>query len=123
MHLRAGMTAALVAIVSAMPAWGNYSCVGTIDSVGVSPGTGWVIFSSSSDGFASVYLCLLEGTTATNNGNVSPGQCKTMLGTLQIAVATQQKIELDFSDSLSCTTHPAWAQLTGWYYGPVLYAP
>jgi hypothetical protein len=123
MHLRAFIATSLVSIVTSLPAWGNYSCVGTIDSVGVSPGTGWVILSSTSAGFASVYLCLLEGTTTSNNGNVTPGQCKAMLTTLQMAVATQQGIELDFSDSLTCTTHPAWAQLTGWYYGPVLYAP
>jgi hypothetical protein len=123
MHLRAGVTMALVAIAAAMPTWANYSCVGTIDSVGVSPSTGWVIFSSSSVGFGSVYLCLLEGTTTSSNGNVTPGQCKVMFTLLQMAVATQEKIELDFSDSLTCTTHPSWAPLTGWYYGPVIYAP
>lgn len=122
MNLRVRATLAVMAVAAAMPAWANYSCVGTIDSVGVAPATGWVIFSASSVGFASVYLCLLEGTTTSNNGNVTSGQCKAMLATLQMAVATQQRIELDFTDSLSCTTHPAWAQLTGWYYGPVIYA-
>jgi hypothetical protein len=123
MHLRAFIVRSLVSIVVSMPAWGNYSCVGTIGSLGVSPGTGWVIFSSSSSGFASAYLCLLEETTTSNNGNVTPGQCKAMLAIRQMAVARQRKIELDFSDSLTCTTHPSCAQLTGWYYGPVIYAP
>jgi hypothetical protein len=123
MYFRVCVASALVFVISAAPARANYSCVGTIDSVGVSPGTGWVIFTSSSVGFSSVYLCLLEANTTSGNGSVTPGQCKAMLSTIQMAVATQQKIELDFSDSLTCATHPAWAQLTGWYYGPVVYAP
>lgn len=78
------MKAALKLLLAAMtlaagPVWANYYCNGTIDQVTVSPGTGVVYFSSASSGLTSVYLCLLEGTQPSANGNVTPEQCKAML--------------------------------------------
>lgn len=99
--------------------WASYSCTGTLDSVTVSPGTGWVIFSSSA-GFGSVYLCLIEGTVNSANGPVSPAQCKAYLALLLSAQASRQQVQFSFNDALTCTTHPSWAQLAGWYYGPLL---
>lgn len=117
-----GMTVgALLWIAASAPALANYSCVGTVDGVSVAPGTGVVIFSSSV-GLASVYLCQIENTVTTPAGSVTPEECKTFLGVLLVAQATRQSVELDFNDSLTCTTHPSWAWLTGWYFGPALHA-
>jgi hypothetical protein len=77
---------------------------------------------SSSAGLDAAYLCQLENTTNSANGPVTPAQCKTLLSVLLVAQATRQQIQLAFSDELTCTTHPSWAWLTGWYFGPTLVA-
>jgi hypothetical protein len=69
-----------------------------------------------------VYLCEIEGTTASANGSVTPEECKSMLAVLLVAQVSRQSVEVDFSDSLTCTSHPSWAWLAGWYFGPVLRA-
>jgi hypothetical protein len=99
----------------------NYSCSGTVDNVSVSPGTGIVIFSSSA-GLGAVYLCQIENSSSSANGTVTPEQCKSFLAVLLTAQATRQSVLFSFNDSLTCTTHPSWAWLTGWYYGPALMA-
>jgi len=113
--------AAVLALSLCAPVLANYSCTGTVDGVTVAPGTGVVIFSSSA-GLSSVYLCQLEASTTSANGTVTPEQCKAMLSVLLGAQLSRQAVQLSFSDSLTCTTHPAWAWLTGWYYGPALSA-
>lgn len=40
---------------------------------------------------------------------------------LLTAQTSGKQIELWFNDSLTCTTHPAWAWLSGWYWGPRLH--
>lgn len=103
----------------AAPAWANYSCTGTIDAVTVAPGTGTVIVSSASAGLTWVYLCLLEGSASSANGTVTPEQCKAIYSLLLAAQAAERSVTISFNDTLTCTTHPAWAWLTGWYWGPV----
>ena len=118
---RAASISAIVASLITLPAFANYSCSGTVDSVTVTPGTGVVIFSSSS-GLGAVYLCQIENTTSSANGAVTPAQCKAFLSILMTANATGQQVQFAFSDTLTCTTHPSWATLTGWYFGPMLLA-
>ena len=101
------------ALLVSQAAFANYSCTGTVDQIDVSP-TGVVVFASASMGLTSVYLCQI-GTTM--NG-VDPEPCKSIVAVLLTAHATGAQIDLSFSDSLTCSTHPAWAWLTGWYYGP-----
>ncbi len=114
-----GWVAATLSVLSTTAAWASYSCTGTVNDMNVSPGTGVVIFSSSA-GLGSVYLCLLEGSTSSANGTVTPEQCKAMLTLLMAAQLSGQSVVLSFNDSLTCTTHPSWAWLTGWYWGPAL---
>jgi len=111
----------IAALLATAPALAAYTCVGTVNDVSVSPSSGIVIFTSSA-GMGAAYLCYLESTSTNSaNGPVSSEQCKAMLTVLLMAQATGQSVELTFNDSLTCTTHPSWAWLTGWYYGPVLH--
>jgi len=108
------LCAASVAVAS-QSAFATYSCNGVIDQLNVSP-NGVVIVDSTTAGLQSVYLCQI-GTTA--NG-VSPDACKAILSLLLAAKLSGTSVLWNFSDSLTCTTHPAWAWLGGWYYGPNL---
>jgi hypothetical protein len=105
-----------VALLTTESAFANYFCTGTVDQVTVSP-SGVVIFTSSTVGLNYVYLCQI-GTTI---NSVDSDPCKSILAVLLTAHATGAQIDLAFSDSLTCSTHPAWAWLTGWYYGPNLH--
>jgi hypothetical protein len=105
-----------LSLLASEAAFANYSCTGTVDQVDVSP-TGVVVLASASMGLTSVYLCQI-GTT-TNNVDTEP--CKSIVAVLLTAHTTGAQIDLSFSDSLTCSTHPAWAWLTGWYYGPNLH--
>ena len=113
--------AAALSVIGNTAAWASYSCTGTVNDVNVTPGSGVVIFSSSA-GLSSVYLCLLEGSTSSANETVTPEQCKAMLTVLMAAQISGQSVVLSFNDSLNCTTHPSWAWLTGWYWGPALHS-
>jgi hypothetical protein len=112
--LRVLLYVASVAVAS-QSAFAAYSCNGVIDQVNVSP-NGVVIVDSTAAGLQSVYLCQI-GTTA--NG-VSPDACKAILSLILAAKLSGASVLWSFSDSLTCTTHPAWAWLGGWYYGPNL---
>jgi hypothetical protein len=103
-------------LLASEASFATYSCTGTVDQVNVSP-NGVVILASSAMGLTDVYLCQI-GTTM--NG-VDTEPCKSILAVLLTAHATGAQIQLSFSDSLTCSTHPEWAWLTGWYYGPNLY--
>lgn len=105
-----------VALLASGAAFANYTCTGSVDQVNVSP-TGVLVLVSSAMGLTDGYLCQI-GTTM--NG-VDTDPCKAILAVLLTAHATGAQIDLSFSDSLTCSTHPAWAWLTGWYYGPNLH--
>lgn len=106
--------AALV-LMTSTSAFAAYECQGTIQSVSLNP-SGVVTVHSPSSGLGVFYVCQIGSTT---NG-VGPEQCKAMLSLLYIARSTGQRVSFTFDDSLSCTTHPSWSWLTGWYYGPTL---
>jgi hypothetical protein len=115
-RIRRRLTRTLLLIASLLvagPAAANYFCQGTIDSVEVSP-SGAVEAYSAAAGLNYVTLCAIG---ATANG-VSSDTCKAILAVLLAAHASGAQVQWAFSDSLTCTTHPAWAWLTGWYYGP-----
>jgi hypothetical protein len=113
--LRCAIVLTLASLASPA-AFANYSCTGSVDQVSVSP-TGVVTLTSSAIGLTDVYLCQI-GTT-TNGVDTDP--CKSIFALLLSAHATGAQIDLSFSDSLTCSTHPAWAWLTGWYFGPNLH--
>ena len=107
------VAAGVAALLAASAAHANYFCTGPIDNVDVSP-SGLGVVQSGTAGLQSVYLCTI-GTTA--NG-VGPDACNAILSVVIAAHATQASVTWAFDDSLTCTTHPAWSWLTGWYYGP-----
>jgi hypothetical protein len=93
----------------------NYVCTGSLDAVAVGV-DGSVYLSSGSSGLIWVQLCQVAGTA---NG-VSAETCKSILATLLTARATSAPVSLYFNDSLSCTSHPQWSALIGWYFGAQL---
>ena len=106
---------AIVLLFCSTPAWANYACLGTIDAVALNPG-GIVTVTSNSSGPGVFYVCNI-GSTA--NG-VAPEQCKAIYASLLAARMSAQNVAWTFNDALTCTTHPTWSWLTGWYYGPEL---
>jgi hypothetical protein len=92
----------------------NYFCEGKVHHVAVGPGGQVTLYADP--GFRWDYLCSV--TTATNG--VSVDACKVIFSALLTAQATDATVQWAFSDSLTCTTHPDWQYLTGWYWGPVV---
>lgn len=116
---RFGITLAITSTVLSAPAFATYSCEGHVVNVGVAPGTGIVILTTD-NGFGSVYICQVDTTSSSANGPVTPEQCKSFLAVFLAAQTTGQRIQFAFNDSLTCSTHPSWAWLGGWYFGPML---
>lgn len=102
-----------LALMSASPAFATYMCQGPIEAVALNP-SGTVTVVSVASGLNTFYVCQIGSTT---NG-VTSEVCKAIYSQLLTAKATGQAVQWYFSDALSCTTHPNWDWLTGWYYGP-----
>jgi hypothetical protein len=103
----------LASTMGATSAFANDFCSGPVLSVDVSP-TGIVTVNAPAAGLNYAYPCQIG---ATNNG-VGPDACKAILSILIAAHATGANVTFAYDDSLTCSTHPAWTYLTGWYYGP-----
>jgi hypothetical protein len=102
---------------SASVARANYFCTGVVAAVDVSP-SGLLVVDSPDAGLRSFYICQIG---ATNNG-VGPDACKAILAVVLASRTTGLPVDWGFSDSLTCSTHPSWTYLTGWYYGPNLHS-
>ncbi len=100
--------------LAASPAFATYSCSGPVSGVTVGP-TG-VVSAASAGGQQWTYFCRLG---VTENG-VSPEACKGVLTVLLTAQTTGKNVQLWFDDGLTCSTHPTWAWLSVWYWGPQL---
>jgi hypothetical protein len=93
-------------------AWANYACQGTVDWVALNGNI--LVVNSTQAGINAGYVCAISGTA---NG-VDADTCKAILAMLLTAHATGQTVQWAFNDALTCTTHPQWTWLTGWYTGP-----
>lgn len=94
---------------------GAYQCVGLVGGTQIAP-TG-VVSAEYIAGMNWVYLC---SVTTTTNG-ITPDTCKTIYATLLTAETQSRPVMLWFNDDPNtCASHPAWAWLTGWYWGPML---
>jgi len=93
--------------------WANYSCTGPVDWVALNQ-AGIVTVSSTASGLGVFYVCQIGATT----NNIGPAVCNAMFAQLTAARATGNPVQWSFDDSLTCTTHPTWTWLSGWYYGP-----
>jgi hypothetical protein len=112
-----GKRLAIAASLGAMSgtAFATYTCQGTISGVSLNQ-SGTVTISSPASGLGTFYVCQVGSTM---NG-VGPEQCKAMLAMFYIARSSGQQVQWHFSDSLTCTSHPSWDWLSGWYFGPTL---
>jgi hypothetical protein len=111
---RLAAIALILSSVAAAPCWASYSCSGTISSVSLSP-TGLVVVSSSA-GFSSVEVC----TVGSSSNGVTSDVCKAIVALLISAKINSSTVVWTFTDSLTCSTHPAWNWLTGWSNGPMV---
>ncbi len=102
----------LLLFVSA-PAFASYACTGPVVGVHVN-GNGLVAVESIGT-LSWPYFCALGQTTS--NG-VGPEACKGLLALLLTAQASGKQVKLWFDDGLTCSTHPSWNYLSGWYWGP-----
>jgi len=102
-------------VLASSPAFANYSCQGKIHQLSVDPG-GNVVVGAVGSGLSWVYLC----NVSTTANSITPESCRGVLTTLLTASASGSDVVFWFNDSLTCTTHPSWAQLTGWYFGPTI---
>ena len=109
--IRAALTS--VGLLWSATSWANYSCTGPIDWVALNQ-AGVVTVSSASSGLGVFYVCQIGTTT----NNIGPEVCNAMFAQLTAARAMGTPVQWSFDDSLTCTTHPTWSWLSGWYYGP-----
>lgn len=96
-------------------AFAAYTCSGNVKGTTVHP-NGTIYVEGIGGGLRWVVLCSLK----TDYGTISPEACKGVHATLLTAQTTNKQVVFWFNDELTCTTHPAWRQLTGWYFGPKL---
>ena len=109
-------TAVLAAVLSTLSvtsavADSTYYCVGSVKSLMISPSG---IVTATVGTITSAYFCQIGATV---NG-VTSDACKAIHAQLLAATVSNRQVRMYFNDSLSCTTHPAWSTLTGWYAGP-----
>ena len=104
----------LLSLLCMSTAQANYWCTGKVTGISVSK-TGSV-FVSTDQGFSSVAVC----TIGTTGNGVSPELCRNIYATLLTAYLTDKSVTFAFDDALTCSNHPAWGWLTGWYHGPEL---
>lgn len=96
-------------------AYANYECTGPVRGLTITP-TGEVVAESIAGPITWPVLCSIE----TTENNVPLDTCKAIYATLLAAQLSGQPVTLWFNDNLTCSTHPTWALLTGWYYGPAV---
>ena len=91
-----------------------YDCLGKVNQLVIGP-NGTVTASHGNMGW--VYLC---NVNSSYNG-VAPDACKSIFSQLLAAKLADKNVRVWFSDtSNDCTnaSHPAWADLKNWYFGP-----
>jgi hypothetical protein len=71
---------------------------------------------ASAAGQAWGFYCQLGGSA----NNVSAEACKGILTVLLTAQTTGKTVTLWFDDDLTCSTHPSWAWLNTFYWGPTI---
>lgn len=113
-YFKAGVMSVATLFLLASNAWANYSCIGPV--YGVAIDVSGSVYAGSIPGGNWTQLCQISGTV---NG-VGPESCKAIYTLLITAQTTGRQVQMWFNDNLTCTTHPAWNTLTGWYFGPQL---
>lgn len=91
-----------------------YTCTGSVAGATLDPAGR--VYAESLAGLSHTYVCQLGSYS---NG-VAPDACKAIYAMLVTAQLAQKNVTLWFNDGGSCTSHPAWSALSGWYFGPIL---
>ncbi len=107
--------AGLLACAASVSAFANYYCDGPV--YGLSLGPGGIVTAESVAGINWPYVC---GVDSVRQINTSTDACKAIYATLLSAQVSGKRVRFWFDDSLTCNTHPSWANLDGWYFGPAL---
>lgn len=106
---------AAMALATSTAASANYTCEGPV--VGLALGPTGIVTVQSIAGIQWPYLCQLRADV---QFNTPPDTCKAIYSLLLAAQTSGKNVRLWFDDNLTCSTHPSWANLTGWYFGPEL---
>ena len=101
-----------VMLVANLPAMAYYTCTGPV--TGVSLQNTGIVWVSGFNGIVDGGVCQIG---ATANG-ISSDTCKAIYARLLLAEVTGRPLTMYFNDSLTCTTQPSWAYMTGLYFGP-----
>ena len=107
----------VLSLVFCQSAYSTYTCNGKVANITVSPNG---ILTLSYANFNAVYVCSVN----TLYNGVQQDACKSILSLLMAAKMADRDVGFWFNDaSNDCTvaSHPAWADLKNWYFGPMLY--
>ena len=95
----------MATILAAMPAYAtDYFCQGTVTFLAADTAGNIVV--AGPGGLPSVYLCS-TGTTSSNG--ITPDGCKAAYAILLAAKTSGQQVRIYITDSLTCSTQPAWS--------------
>lgn len=92
----------------------DYVCSGFVKGVSLSPNGSLMVESIGPLNWPR--LCNVSGT----HRSISPETCKNIYSMLLTAQSTKKQVMFWFNDGQNCSSHTAWADLTGWYFGPKL---
>lgn len=90
-----------------VPAHANYACTGTVTYLGFDSGSGTVTVAGPG-GLPAIYVCSM----VTNGNGWTTDTCKAAYAMLLAAKLSGQTADIFFSDTLTCTTQPAWSTAT-----------
>lgn len=107
----------IILVFSSQNALATYVCKGEVKGLAIDPKNGAVL----AETIATLTWPKLCSVKQDMNG-VSVDVCKTIYSTLLSAQLTGKSVMLWFDDEKDCSlaSHPAWQELTGWYFGPML---
>jgi len=99
----------------AIPAHGNYACQGNITLLGHDWSGNVVV--AGPGGVPPVVLCNLSSGSTPNPPNpFTTDACKVAYATLLSAKLSGQSASINFNDSLTCATQPAWSPYVKAYF-------
>lgn len=109
------MKLAVAMLLTLAPSVANadvYACTGPVSSIALNQ-DGMLTVTVGT--LANVFICRIDDPVY----GITTETCRAIYSLLLAAKLLNKPATFSFNDSLnSCTNHPAWAQLTGWYYGP-----
>ena len=101
---------------TSMGASAGYSCSGTVGGISLAENSGEVLIADiGGTQLKNTRYCSI--LTETNSVNVTA--CKTFYASMLAAMTSDRVVEIWINNSLTCTTNPEWANVTGFYYSVI----